>query len=351
MGRPQKKVQAKKQQKKLVAKKAVKKETEKKTTTKKKNDSFLNSLITETGNSYATTGEDIKNISFWYDTGSYVLNGIISGDLFKGYPSGRTTALAGEESTGKTFYALTAVEIFLRDNPTGICIFFKSENAITKDMLTERGIDINRIAFLPVYTVENFRNQICKILTKYIETPKSKRVPMFCVLDSLGQLSTTKELADTVKDKTNADMGSRAKAIKSAFRVIEGQLEFADVPLILTNHTYNSMGLFPTQEVACVVSGTKILSLDGYKNIENIVEGDKVLTRLRTFESVLETHRFKDKNIVEIEMENGFIIKCTKEHKFMIDGEWVDVNDLKPGDNLEQIPFSVHPGRGYGLKY
>ena len=232
-----------------MAKKAVGKAVGKKATKKNKS-SILDDLISESANKHATTGDDIKNITRWFDTGSYVLNGIVSGCMFKGYPAGRTTALAGEETTGKTFFALTAVEIFLNENPDGICIFFKSENAITKDMLIERGIDIDRIAFLPIFSVEGFRNQIIRILLKYTKTAKSKRVPMFCVLDSLGQLPTEKEIADVNKDKINADMGSRAKAVKSAFRVIEGNLEFADVPLIMTNHTYNSMGLFPTQEVA-----------------------------------------------------------------------------------------------------
>lgn len=101
-------------------------------------------------------GNDIKSLGFalvshnefvdtyadvdrYIDTGSYILNALLSGSIYKGLPGNKITALAGESSTGKTYFTLGVVNKFLEDNPDGGVIFFESESAITKQMLVERG--------------------------------------------------------------------------------------------------------------------------------------------------------------------------------------------------------------------
>ena len=86
---------------------------------------------------------------------------------------------------------------FLEDNPEAAVIYFESESAITKDMIEERGIDSSRVVIVPVVTVQEFRHQAINILDRYLETDESERPPMMFVLDSLGMLSTTKEIEDT----------------------------------------------------------------------------------------------------------------------------------------------------------
>ena len=156
---------------------------------------FLDTVIKESGNEFASVvseGVAAGDITSYVDTGSYIINALVSGSLFGGLPSNKVTALAGESSTGKTFFALSVVRNFLRDNPTGGVIYFESESAISREMIEERGIDSNRMIMMPVATIEEFRTQACRILDKYMKEPKEERVPMMFVLDSLGMLSTSK---------------------------------------------------------------------------------------------------------------------------------------------------------------
>jgi RecA/RadA recombinase len=116
-------------------------------------------------------------------------------------------------------------------------------------MFKNRGIDPKRIAVFPVSTVEEFRHQAITIVDKYLALPKQDQKPTFIVLDSLGMLSTSKEMADTAEGKDTKDM-TRAQIIKATFRVLTVKLGIAKIPLLMTNHTYQSMGMFPTAELA-----------------------------------------------------------------------------------------------------
>jgi len=154
---------------------------------------FLDTVIKESGNEFAglvSEGIAAGDITSYVDTGSYIVNALVSGSLFGGLPSNKVTALAGESSTGKTFFALSVVRNFLDSNPTGGVIYFETESAISRDMIESRGIDGNRMIIMPVATIEEFRTQACRILDKYLKEPKEDREPMMFVLDSLGMLST-----------------------------------------------------------------------------------------------------------------------------------------------------------------
>ena len=188
------------------------------------------------------------DVDSWVDTGSYVFNALLSGSIYGGIPSNKIVALAGESSTGKTFFALGVVDQFLRDNPEGACFYFESEDAITKKMLIERGIEPERVIAVPVATVQEFRHQSVMILDKYLEIPEKDRKPMLFCLDSLGMLSTTKEIEDTAEGKETKDM-TRAQLVRATFRVLTLKLGKAGVPMIITNHTYQTMGLFSKKEM------------------------------------------------------------------------------------------------------
>ena len=213
---------------------------------------FLKDIIKETGNEYATlasegvTGGDVDS---FIDTGSYAFNALLSGSIFGGLPGNRITAIAGEAATGKTFFALGVCKHFLdKDKDAGV-IYFESENAVSKDMLEQRGLDTNRIVIMPVATVQEFRLQAIRVLDKYLEQEKDKRKPIMFVLDSLGMLSTTKEMEDTAEGKETRDM-TRSQIVKSAFRVLTLKLGQANVPMIMTNHTYDVIGsMFPQNEM------------------------------------------------------------------------------------------------------
>ena len=213
---------------------------------------FLKNIIKEVGNEYASLaidGVEAGDVTSFIDTGSYIFNALLSGSLHGGLPSNKITALAGESATGKTYFLMGIVKNFLDKNPSGRVVFFESESAITKQMIMDRGIDPNRMGIFPVTTVQEFRTQSLKILDSYISVHESERIPLFMCLDSLGMLSTTKEVEDTAEGKETRDM-TRAQVLKAAFRVLTLKLGRAKVPMVVTNHTYDVVGsLFPTKEM------------------------------------------------------------------------------------------------------
>ena len=213
---------------------------------------FLKEIIKETGNEYASLASEgitAGDVTSYIDTGSYSFNALLSGSIYGGLPGNRITAIAGEAATGKTFFALGIIKHFLdKDKNSGV-ILFESENAVSKDMIEARGVDSKRVVVVPVSTVQEFRSQVLKILDKYLEQEEDKRQPLMFVLDSLGMLSTTKEMQDTAEGKETRDM-TRAQIVKSTFRVLTLKLGQANVPLLMTNHTYDVIGsMFPQKEM------------------------------------------------------------------------------------------------------
>ena len=158
----------------------------------------------------------------------------------------------------------------------------------------------------------------------------NERNPCIFVLDSLGMLSTNKEINDALAEKDTRDM-TKAQLIKGAFRMLTLKLGQAKIPMLVTNHIYANVGGYgaPTvQSGGCLSPGTKIFTRGGYKNIEDITENDFVYTKEGEFMKVLETHNFKDKELLQIEFDDGYKVTCTPEHKFFIDDEWVEAKDL-----------------------
>ena len=268
---------------------------------------FLDTVIKDSGNEFASIVSDgvaAGDITSYVDTGSYIFNALVSGSIFGGLPSNKVTALAGESSTGKTFFALSVVRNFLDANPTGGCIYFESESAISKEMIETRGIDSKRMIIMPVGTIEEFRTQACRILDKYLKEPKDERVPMLFVLDSLGMLSTTKEMEDVANDKQVRDM-TKSQLIKGAFRVLTLKLGQAQVPMIVTNHTYDVIGSYvPAKEMgggtglkyaaSTIIYLGKKKEKDGTELVGNIIKCEAKKSRLTKEGSKIETRLFFD---------------------------------------------------------
>ena len=182
------------------------------------------------------------------------------------------------------------VKNFLDANPSSGVVYFESESAITKQMVIDRGIDPERMVILPVTTVQEFRTQSLKILDRYMQQDTNVRRPLFLCLDSLGMLSTTKEVEDTADGKETRDM-TRAQVLKAAFRVLTLKLGKAKVPMVVTNHTYDSMGsMFPTKEMgggsglkyaaSSIIFLSKKKEKDGTEVIGNIVHCKNHKSRL-----------------------------------------------------------------------
>ena len=197
----------------------------------------------------AADGQGSAEYSGCIDTGSYILNAVLSGSLFGGVPNNKITAFAGESATGKTFFVLGIVKAFLDANPEAGVMYYDTEAAVTKAMMEQRGIDTKRVIVAEMDTIQKFRTHALKTLD-YYEKSGDKRPPFMMVLDSLGLLSSTKEMEDTAEGKETRDM-TKAQVIKAAFRVLTLKLAKVKVPLILTNHVYAAVGAYvPTNEIS-----------------------------------------------------------------------------------------------------
>ena len=272
--------------------------------------SFIKDLVKASGNEYAnivSDGVSAGDVDSFVDTGSYVFNALLSGSLHGGLPKNKITAIAGESATGKTYFALGMCKQFLDDNPDAAVIYFESESAISKDMIEDRGIDSNRMIIVPVVTVQEFRNQAINILDKYLETPEDKRPPMAMCLDSLGMLSTTKEIEDTAEGKETRDM-TRAQVVKGAFRVLTLKLGRAGVPMIVTNHTYDVIGsMFPQKEMgggsglkyaaSSIIYLSKKKEKDGTEVIGNIIHCKNHKSRLTVENKMVDVRLTYDKGL------------------------------------------------------
>ena len=250
---------------------------------------FLNKIIKKSGNVYASVVDDGllgADVDGFVDTGSYAFNALLSGSLYGGVANNKIVALGGASSTGKTWFALSIVSDFLRNNEDGVVVYFDSEQAVTSEMFVGRDVDPSRIAVFPVATIEDFKTQCVGIVDDVLSTPEKDRKPMMIVLDSLGNLSSLKEMTDSADGKNVRDM-TRAQGVKATFRVLTLKLGAAKIPLIVTNHTYSSIGLYVPTEVLAGGSGLQycastivMLSKKKDKNAEGDVVGNIIHCKL-----------------------------------------------------------------------
>lgn len=273
---------------------------------------FLQQVIKDSKNDFVSMASDgiaAGDIESYIDTGSYIFNALISGSLFGGIPSNKITAIAGDPGTGKTFFCLSVVRHFLNTDPEAGVIYFETESALSKQLIESRNIDSKRLVIFPVNTIEEFRTQTIRIIDKYMEQPKEERKPLMFVLDSLGMLATNKEVEDATNDKNVRDM-TKAQLVKSVFRILTLKLGKANIPMIVTNHTYDVVGSYVPQKEMGGGSGLKysastIIYLskkkekDGTDLIGNIIKCEAKKSRLTREGSKVETRLFFDERGLE----------------------------------------------------
>ena len=265
---------------------------------------FLKEIVKEIGDEYTQIASDIDETERFIDTGSYVFNGLISGSIFGGVSSNRITAIAGESSTGKTYFSLAVVKNFLDTNPDGYCLYFDTEAAVNKGLLESRGVDTTRLVVVNVVTIEEFRSKALRAIDIYLKKDEEERKPCMFVLDSLGMLSTEKEINDALNDKQVRDM-TKSQLVKGAFRMLTLKLGQANVPLIVTNHTYDVIGAYvPTKEMgggsglkyaaSTIVYLSKKKEKDGKEVIGNIIKAKTHKSRLSKENRQVEVRLYYD---------------------------------------------------------
>jgi RecA/RadA recombinase len=265
---------------------------------------FLKEIVKEIGDDYTKLASDIDDTETYVDTGSYIFNALVSGSIFGGVSGNKITAIAGESSTGKTFFSLAVVKNFLDNHPDGYCLYFDTEAAVNKSLIESRGIDTSRFVVVNVVTVEEFRTKALKAVDIYLKKPVEERKPCMFVLDSLGMLSTEKEITDALNDKQVRDM-TKSQLVKGAFRMLTLKLGQANVPLIVTNHTYDVIGAYvPTKEMgggsglkyaaSTIIYLSKKKEKDGTEVVGNIIKAKTAKSRLSKENQQVEVRLYYD---------------------------------------------------------
>ena len=308
---------------------------------------FLKQIVKEIGNEYAQIASDIDESETYVDTGSYIFNGLVSGSIFGGVSGNKITAIAGESSTGKTFFSLAIVKNFLDSNPTGMCIYFDTEAAVNKSLLADRGLDLDRLVVMKVVTVEEFRSKALRTVDRYLKDPVEDRQPLMFVLDSLGMLSTEKEITDALNDKQVRDM-TKSQLIKGAFRMLTLKLGQAKIPMIVTNHTYDAIGSYvPAKEMgggsglkyaaSTIIYLSKKKEKDGTEIVGNIIKAKTHKSRLSKENKDVEIRLYYDERgldryygLLELGEIGGLWKNVAGRYEMMVDGESKKVYAKEP---------------------
>jgi RecA/RadA recombinase len=167
------------------------------------------------------------------------LSGSIEGGLVPGL-----LVLAGPSKHFKSAFALVMAAAFMKRNEDAVMLFYDSEFGTPQAYFESFGVDMNRVVHTPITNVEELKFDITQQLDKIEKGDK-----VIIVIDSVGNLASKKEVEDALDGKSVADM-SRAKALKSLFRIVTPHLNLKDIPMIAVNHTYKEIGLFPKDVVS-----------------------------------------------------------------------------------------------------
>lgn len=242
------------------------------------------------------------------------LSGRLDGGLVPGL-----TVLAGPSKHFKTAFALLFAASYLKKYEDAVVMFYDSEFGSPQGYFDKFGIDTDRVLHTPITDIEQLKHDIMSQIQN-IET--GDRV--IIVIDSVGNLASKKEVDDAIEGKSVADM-TRAKQMKSLFRMITPHLTIKDIPMVVVNHTYKEIGLYPKDIVS---GGTGVVysadtiwilgrqqekdgtDLVGYNFIINVEKSRFVKEKSKipitvSFEGGIE----KYSGLLEVALEGGFVAK------------------------------------------
>ena len=260
------------------------------------------------------------------------LSGRIDGGLTPGL-----LVLAGPSKHFKSAFALLMAAAYLNKYPEAVLLFYDAEFGTPQAYFESFGIDMNRTVHTPITNVEELKFDISQQLDKIEKNEK-----VIIIIDSVGNLASKKEVEDALDGKSVADM-SRAKALKSLFRIVTPHLNLKDIPLIAVNHTYKEIGLFPKDIVSggCVAAGTEIQTPTGLKKVEDFNVGERVMTLSgeQIVSHVWNPDTLEDGNpeCYEITFEDEYSVIVSDKHKFLVDGKWIEAKDLIAGLDCETL--------------
>jgi RecA/RadA recombinase len=258
------------------------------------------------------------NIKDCISTELPILNIAFSGDLNGGLVPG-LTVVAGQSKSYKTLLSLYCMKAYFDKYEDSVALLYDSEFGITPEYLEMYGIDASRIIHIPIEHIEQLKFDIVKRLNEIQRGDK-----VFIMIDSLGSLSSKKEVDDAVDEKSVADM-TRAKSIRSLLRIITPHLTMKDIPCLVINHVYATMELYSK---AVIGGGTSVTysanqifivtrtqekdgtDLVGYNFTINIEKSRFVKEKSKlTFQVKFNDGISKYSGLMDLALESGHVIK------------------------------------------
>lgn len=267
-----------------------------------------------------------------------IINLALSGQVDGGLVSG-LTFLAGPSKHFKSLLGLVLVKAYMNKHPDAVCLFYDSEFGITPDYIKTNGIDTDRVLHIPIEHLEQLKFDISKRL-EAIE--RGDKVIIF--IDSVGNLASKKEVEDALDEKSVADM-SRARVMKSLWRIVTPHLTTKDIPCIAVNHTYQTMemfsksvmsggtgGMYSANQVFIIgksqeKDGTDLVGWNFTINIEKsrFVREKSKFPFLVTFEGGIQ----KYSGLMDIALEGGFVTKPSNGWFAKVNRETGEIGDKK----------------------
>lgn len=247
-----------------------------------------------------------------------IINLALSGNLNKGLSSG-LTFIAGPSRNFKSLLGLILVKAYMKKYSDAVCLFYDSEFGITPKYMETNQIDANRVIHIPIEHLEQLKFDISKRLEQIERGEK-----VVILIDSIGNLASKKEVEDALEEKSAADM-SRAKVLKSLWRIVTPHLTIKDIPCITINHTYKEMSLYPRDIMSGgtggMYSANKVFiisrsqekdgtELNGYKFTINIEKSRYVKEKSKfPFTVMFEGGISKYSGLLDIALECGIVSK------------------------------------------
>jgi RecA/RadA recombinase len=264
------------------------------------------------------------------------INIALSGKINGGFVPG-LTIWAGPSKHFKTSFSLLMAKAYMDTYSDAVMLFYDSEFGTPQSYFDSFGIDTSRVLHTPITDVEQLKFDI---MHQFEEIKRGDHV--IIVIDSVGNLASKKEVEDALKQNSAADM-TRAKQLKSLFRMVTPHLNLKDIPLVVVNHTYQTQEMYSKAVVSggCMVGGTKIQTICGLKEIQDVTVGEIVHTldgeKMITHTWTPETLEFGEPECYEIQFEDGHVVTVSNQHPFLTSNGWVDAEDLVEGTEVLKI--------------
>jgi RecA/RadA recombinase len=277
---------------------------------------------------------DFFNVKDSVPTEIPIINIALSGKVDGGLTPG-LTFLAGESKSFKSLLGLMMVKAYMKKHEDAVCLFYDSEFGITPEYISANGIDTDRVIHVPIEHLEELKFDISKRL-EAIE--RNDKVIIF--IDSIGNLASKKEVEDALDEKSVADM-SRAKVMKSLWRIVTPHLTIKNIPCIAINHTYQTMEMYSKAVMSggCMVEGTKVQTPEGLVEIQDLKEGDLVKTLIgdKAVKHSWNPATLQDgtPECYEVTFDDGHTVIVSDRHKFLsADMEWIEARYLEEGTQV-----------------